>query len=110
MRGAVRSECLWTKRRWYAGASCGISGAGRYVDEFGRSAQRNCQVVELRFFGGGMSVEETAEVLGVSPITVKRDWSTTRPARLHKKARRGVRDGASDVRRVTIYATVTTND
>jgi DNA-directed RNA polymerase specialized sigma24 family protein len=30
-------------------------------------------VVELRYFGG-LSVEETAEVLGISPETVKRDW------------------------------------
>jgi RNA polymerase sigma factor (TIGR02999 family) len=35
--------------------------------------QRKCQVVELRFFGG-LSVEETAVVLGVSPDTVVRDW------------------------------------
>ena len=34
---------------------------------------RKSQVVELRFFGG-LSVEETAEVLGVSPQTVLRDW------------------------------------
>ena len=34
---------------------------------------RKAQVVELRFFGG-MSVEETAEVLKVSPETVLRDW------------------------------------
>jgi RNA polymerase sigma factor (TIGR02999 family) len=35
--------------------------------------QRKSQLVELRYFGG-MSVEETAEVLGVSGITVKREW------------------------------------
>ena len=35
--------------------------------------ERKSKVVELRFFGG-MSVEETAEVLGVSPMTVMRDW------------------------------------
>jgi RNA polymerase sigma factor (TIGR02999 family) len=34
---------------------------------------RKSQVVELRFFGG-LSVEETAEVLKVSAETVKRDW------------------------------------
>ena len=38
---------------------------------------RKVQVVELRFFGG-LSVEETAEVLKVSPITVKRDWRAAR--------------------------------
>ena len=31
------------------------------------------QVVELRYFGG-LSVEETAELLGISPETAKRDW------------------------------------
>ena len=34
---------------------------------------RKGRIIELRFFGG-LSVEETAEVLGVSPDTVKRDW------------------------------------
>jgi RNA polymerase sigma factor (sigma-70 family) len=38
---------------------------------------RQAQVVELRFFGG-LSVEEAAEVLKVSPKTVKRDWSVAR--------------------------------
>ena len=35
---------------------------------------RQCQVVELRFFSG-LSIEETAAVIGVSPATVKNDWS-----------------------------------
>jgi RNA polymerase sigma factor (TIGR02999 family) len=35
---------------------------------------RQGQIVELRFFGG-LNVEETAEVLGISPATVKREWS-----------------------------------
>jgi len=35
---------------------------------------RQARVVELRFFGG-LTVEEAADVLGVSPKTVKRDWS-----------------------------------
>jgi len=35
--------------------------------------ERKSQVVEMRFFGG-LSVEETAEVLKVSPETVMRDW------------------------------------
>ena len=38
---------------------------------------RKAQVVELRFFAG-LSVEETAEVLKVSCITVMRDWSTAK--------------------------------
>jgi RNA polymerase sigma factor (sigma-70 family) len=35
------------------------------------------RIVELRFFGG-FSIEETAEVLGISPATVKRHRSTAR--------------------------------
>lgn len=35
---------------------------------------RKCQVVELRYFGG-LKVDEIAEVLKVSPVTVMRDWS-----------------------------------
>ena len=38
---------------------------------------RKAQVVELRFLGG-LSVEETAEVLRISPVTVMRDWSSAR--------------------------------
>lgn len=39
--------------------------------------ERYARVVECRFFGG-MSVEETAEALGTSPSTVKRDWTLAR--------------------------------
>lgn len=39
--------------------------------------RRKVQVVELRFFGG-LSVEETAEVLKLSAVTVKRDWRAAR--------------------------------
>ena len=42
-----------------------------------RFAPRQAQVVELRFFGG-LSVEETAEVLKISTPTVMRDWSMAR--------------------------------
>ena len=40
-------------------------------------APRKAQVVELRFFGG-LSVEETAAVLRVSPITVMREWKSAK--------------------------------
>jgi RNA polymerase sigma-70 factor, ECF subfamily len=43
----------------------------------GETDSRKCKVVELRFFGG-MTVEETAEVLKISPETVMRDWSVAR--------------------------------
>lgn len=39
-----------------------------------KTDERASRVVELRFFGG-LSIEETAEVLKISPETVKRDWT-----------------------------------
>ena len=39
--------------------------------------ERMCRVVEYRYFGG-MTVQETAKLLAVSPATVKRDWQTAR--------------------------------
>jgi RNA polymerase sigma factor (sigma-70 family) len=38
---------------------------------------KQAQVVELRYFGG-MSIEETAEVMDISPATVKREWAVAR--------------------------------
>ena len=38
---------------------------------------RQARVVELRYFVG-LTIEETAEVLAVSPATVKRDWTSAR--------------------------------
>ena len=39
--------------------------------------ERQSQIVDLRFFGG-LSIEDTSYVLGVSPATVKREWATAR--------------------------------
>jgi RNA polymerase sigma-70 factor (ECF subfamily) len=44
------------------------------LSELARFDDRKSKVVELRFFGG-LSIEETAEVLAVSPGTVMRDWT-----------------------------------
>ena len=47
---------------------------------------RMSQVVEMRFFGG-LSVQETAEVLNVSPETVMRDWKTAKAWLLRELSR-----------------------
>lgn len=54
---------------------------------------RKSQVVELRFFGG-LSVEEAAEVLGVSPDTVLRDWRLAK-AWLKREVSQGKSDQAA---------------
>jgi RNA polymerase sigma-70 factor, ECF subfamily len=56
---------------------------------------RKSRVVELRFFGG-LSVGETADVLGVSPNTVLRDWSTAK-AWLHREMSKQVKNGNSSL-------------
>jgi RNA polymerase sigma factor (TIGR02999 family) len=38
---------------------------------------RQAQIVELRYFGG-LSIEETAEVIRLSPATIKREWASAR--------------------------------
>jgi len=45
--------------------------------------ERKARVVELRFFGG-LSIEETAEALGVSPRTVQADWAFARAWLYHR--------------------------
>lgn len=46
----------------------------RALNELETLDERQAQIVELRYFSG-LSIEETAEVLGISPATVKRDWN-----------------------------------
>lgn len=54
--------------------------------ELAERDQRKARIVELRFFGG-LNVEEIAEVIGVAPITVSREWAKAR-AWLHREVTR----------------------
>ena len=47
------------------------------LEELGRIDPRQARVVELRYFGG-LTIDETARTLEVSPMTVKREWHTAR--------------------------------
>jgi RNA polymerase sigma factor (TIGR02999 family) len=53
------------------------------LESLSRIDARKCRVVELRFFGG-LSVEESAEVLQVSPETVMRDWKMAKAWLYHE--------------------------
>src|ERR1700689_1000535 len=61
------------------------------LDALARVDLRKVQVGEMRFFAG-LSWEETAEVLKVSPVTVMRDWSTAK-AWLYRELTGGSTDG-----------------
>jgi RNA polymerase sigma factor (TIGR02999 family) len=60
--------------------------------ELARLDPREARIVELRFFGG-LSVEEAAEVLKISAVTVMRDWSTAR-AWLYREMSRKRKNGS----------------
>jgi len=62
------------------------------MNALARLDPRKVQVVEMRFFGG-LSVEETAEILKVSSVTVMRDWSTAK-AWLYRELGGGTDDGS----------------
>jgi len=53
------------------------------LNDLGRADPQLIKIVELRFFGG-LSIEESAMVLGISQSTVKREWTTAR-AWLHRE-------------------------
>jgi RNA polymerase sigma factor (TIGR02999 family) len=58
-------------------ASVDLLALDRAIDALARVDARQARVVELRYFGG-LSVEETAAALSISPATVKRDWTVAR--------------------------------
>jgi RNA polymerase sigma-70 factor (ECF subfamily) len=62
------------------------------LNELARIDPRKAQVVELRFFGG-LSVEETAEALSISAVTVMRDWSSAK-AWLYREMSGGAGSGS----------------
>ena len=53
------------------------------LDELATLDGRQSRLVELRYFGG-LTIEETADALGISPATVKREWAVAR-AWLHRQ-------------------------
>jgi RNA polymerase sigma factor (TIGR02999 family) len=67
------------------------------LDKLERRNPRQCRVVELRFFGG-LSVEDTAQFLGVSPGTVKGDWRVAR-AWLARELSPSRREGQASLRK-----------
>jgi RNA polymerase sigma factor (TIGR02999 family) len=59
------------------GRSAELVALDEALKDLARLDPQQSQIVELRFFGG-LSIEETAQVLSISPATVKRHWTTAR--------------------------------
>ena len=73
-------------------AHAGDTGAQGGETPLAERDPRKAQIVELRFFGG-LNLDEIAEVIGVAPITVSREWAKAR-AWLHREVASEPRDRA----------------
>jgi len=89
--GGLRRVSLEQTAMVGGGQAANLVALDDAMNALARLDPRKVQVVEMRFFGG-LSVEETAEVLKVSPVTVMRDWSTAR-AWLYRELTGGTGDG-----------------
>ena len=77
-RGGGRKQVSFTQALEVAeGPPTDVVALDEALQALAQVDERQSQVVELRFFGG-LSLEETAEVLNVSRETVKRDWKVAK--------------------------------
>ena len=77
-RPSTHRPSIWTAfRRIGSNAAISLCALHDALETLAQIDPRRAKVIELRFFGG-LSVDETAEVLGVSPQTVMRDWRLAR--------------------------------
>ena len=60
-----------------AQAELDVVALDKALTELSEMDEQQGRIVELRFFSG-LTIQDTSEVLGVSPATVKRDWITAR--------------------------------
>jgi RNA polymerase sigma factor (TIGR02999 family) len=59
------------------GAALDVVRVNTALDKLATVDEQEARIVELRYFGG-LTIEETAEFLGISPATVKREWKLAR--------------------------------
>ena len=71
--------------------SINLLGLDEALETLEKMDPQQSRIVELRFFGG-LSIEETAEVLKISPATVKRDWAAARAWLYREVTSRGASD------------------
>lgn len=86
-RGGGEKQTLLEGMALALGRSVDLVALDAVLDSLAKLDPQQSRIVELRFFGG-LSIEETAQVLEISPATVKRDWSVAK-AWLAREMRRG---------------------
>ena len=75
--GAIQLVDITAAAGTSAGPACDIVAIHEALDDLAARDPRKAQIVELRFFGG-LTLDEIAEVVGVAPITVSREWTKAR--------------------------------
>ena len=87
-RGGGEKQTLLEGMALARGRSVDLMALDAALDSLAKLDPQQSRVVELRFFGG-LSIEETARVMEISPATVKRDWATARLWLHHEMSRQG---------------------
>jgi RNA polymerase sigma factor (TIGR02999 family) len=75
--GALKLELDEAMAVQQAGSDIDLLGLNDALDRLAELDERQGRIVELRFFAG-LSIEETAEVMHLSPASIKREWQTAR--------------------------------
>jgi RNA polymerase sigma factor (TIGR02999 family) len=70
-----------------------VVGLDEALGQLAEIDPQQSRIVEMRFFAG-LTIEETAEVLSLSPATIKREWSTAKAWLYHELNKSGRRDEA----------------
>jgi RNA polymerase sigma factor (TIGR02999 family) len=81
--GGLAPICIEDAEELAAAPEVDLMALDDALDALERIDTQQRRIVELRYFGG-LSIEETAQVLEVSPATVKRDWRMAK-AWLHRE-------------------------
>ncbi|MEO7674364.1 MAG: sigma-70 family RNA polymerase sigma factor [Pyrinomonadaceae bacterium] len=78
-RGGKNEDLPLEEARYVSGSESPVDllALDEALHELATFDERQARIVELKYFGG-MTLDETAEVLGISQVTVKRDWNIAR--------------------------------
>jgi RNA polymerase sigma factor (TIGR02999 family) len=74
---AIQFVDVTESQRSSANPLCDVVAIHEALDDLAKRDPRKAQIVELRFFGG-LTLDEIAEVVGVAPTTVSREWTKAR--------------------------------
>lgn len=75
--GVIQFVDLADAERTPADPLCDVVAIHEALNDLAERDSRKAQIVELRFFGG-LTLDEIAEVMGVAPVTVSREWTKAR--------------------------------